>query len=311
MLTPATASPAASQKLSCAAYEEWLNRAIPYQWTYGEGPMTDATRFQFNDPSVPKAYDELLVPRLFEPWAKLLLDEAGLQPGERVLDIATGPGTVARLAAMRLGAQGRIVATDIAQPMLDIARSKIQSPTSAPIEYLQSPAAPLAAATGEFDAVLCQQGLQFFPDRAAALREMRRVLNPSGRAAIAVWAELERNQIYAAFHAALRATAPSKLAELITAPFSWPSGAALKAAAEDAGFRQVRLMTRSLPMVLEGGLEQAVRAFAGTPTSPGVAALAQDVQDAFFARLRREMGQLLKHGKVIGEMTSNMIVGNC
>jgi ubiquinone/menaquinone biosynthesis C-methylase UbiE len=240
-----------------------------------------------------------------------LLDEAGLQPGECVLDIATGPGTVARLAAMRLGAQGRIVATDIAQPMLDIARGKIQSPTSAPIEYLQSPAAPLAAVTGEFDAVLCQQGLQFFPDRAAALREMRRVLKPSGRVAIAVWAELERNQIYAAFHAALHATALSELAELITAPFSWPSGAALKAAAEDAGFRQVRLMTRSLPMVLEGGLEQAVRAFAGTPTSPGVAVLPQDVQDAFFAHLRREMSELLKDGKVIGEMTSNMIVGNC
>lgn len=273
--------------------------------------MTNATRFQFNDPSVPKAYDELLVPRLFEPWARLLLDEVGLQPGEHVLDIATGPGTVARLAAMRVGAQGRVVATDIAQPMLDIARGKSQPPTSAPIEYLLSPATPLAAATGAFDAVLCQQGLQFFPDRAAALREMRRVLKPSGRAAIAVWAELERNQIYAAFHAALHATAPSELAELITAPFSWPSGAALKAAAEDAGFRQVRLVTRSLPMVLEGGLEQAVRAFAGTPTSPGVAALPQDVQDAFFARLRREMGQLLKDGKVIGQMTSNMIVGHC
>src|SRR5256885_15971744 len=97
-------------------------------------------------------------------------------------------------------------------------------------------------------------------------------------------------------HAALHATAPAELAELITAPFSWPSGAALKAAAEDAGFRQVRLVTRALPMVLEGGLEQAVRAFAGTPTSPGVAALAQDVQDAFFTYLRWEMGQLLKDG---------------
>ena len=162
-----------------------------------------------------------------------------------------------------------------------------------------------------FDVIFCQQGLQFFPDRAAALREMRRVLKPSGRAVIAVWAELERNQIYAAFHAALHATAPSELAELITAPFSWPSGAALRAAAEDAGFRQVRLITRSLPMVLEGGLEQAVRAFAGTPTSPGVASLPQEVQTAFFTRLRQEMSQLLKDGKVIGEMTSNIIVGNC
>jgi ubiquinone/menaquinone biosynthesis C-methylase UbiE len=273
--------------------------------------MTDATRFQFNDPSVPKAYDELLVPRLFEPWAKLLLDEAALRPGESVLDIATGPGTVARLAAARLGARGHVVATDISEPMLEIAQRKSQPSTSAPIAYVKSPAAPLAAGTGEFDAVLCQQGLQFFPDRAAALAEMRRALKPGGRAAIAVWAELERNEIYAAFHAALRATAPSELAELITAPFSWPSGAALKTAAEDAGFRQIRLVTCSLPMVLEGGVEQAVRAFAGTPTSPGVAALAQPVQDAFFARLREEMSRLLRDGKVIGEMTSNIIVGFC
>src|SRR5205807_361427 len=102
--------------------------------------MTDATRFQFNDPSVPKAYDELLVPRLFEPWAKLLLDEAELQPGECVLDIATGPGTVARLAATLLGAEGLTLATDIAQPVLDIARRKVPPQTSAPIEYLHYPA---------------------------------------------------------------------------------------------------------------------------------------------------------------------------
>jgi len=270
--------------------------------------MTDATRFQFDNPSVPKAYDEFLVPRLFEPWAKLLLDEAELRPGASVLDIATGPGTVARLAAVCIGAKGRVVAIDIAQPMLDIAKAKSQPSAAAPIDYLHSPAAPLAAPTGAFDAVLCQQGLQFFPDRPSALREMRRVLKPSGRAAIAVWAELERNQIYAAFHAALQATAPSDLTELITAPFSWPSGAALKSAAEDAGFRNVRLSTRSLPMVFEGGVEQAAQSFAATPVAPGVAELPQDVQHAFFARVRHEMARLLTDGKVIGDMTSNIIV---
>jgi len=274
--------------------------------------MTDATRFQFHNPSVPKAYDEFLVPRLFEPWAKLLLDEADLRPGESVLDVATGPGTVARLAAVRVGAKGRVVATDIAQPMLDIAKAKSQpSAAAAAIDYLYSPAAPLAVPTGTFDAVLCQQGLQFFPDRPSALREMRRVLRPSGRTAIAVWGELERNQIYAAFHAALQATVRSDLAELITAPFSWPSGTALKSAAEDAGFRNVRLSTRSLSMVLEGGLEQAIQSFAATPVAPGVGELPQDVQQAFFAHLRQEMTRLLRDGKVIGEMTSNMIIAHC
>jgi ubiquinone/menaquinone biosynthesis C-methylase UbiE len=189
--------------------------------------MTDATKYQFTTPSVPKAYEEFLVPRLFEPWARLLLDEVNLQPGEAVLDVATGPGTVARLAAARLGSKGRVVATDIALPMLDIARAKPVAAGAARIEYVESPAAPLEAPSGTFDAVLCQQGLQFFPDRPAALREMHRVLKANGRVAIAVWAQIERNQIFAAYHAALRATVNAELADLMMAPFSWPSGAAL------------------------------------------------------------------------------------
>ncbi len=273
--------------------------------------MTDATKFQFTNPSVPKAYDEFFVPRLFEPWAKLLLDEVNLQPGEAVLDVATGPGTVARLAAVRLGSEGRVVATDIALPMLDIARAKPEVAGAARIEYMESPAAPLAAPSGTFDVVLCQQGLQFFPDRPDALREMHRVLKPNGRAAIAVWTQIERNQIFAAYHAALHATVPAELASLMMAPFSWPSGAALKEAAEEAGFREIRLLTPTLPMVLEGGLDQAIRSFSATPVSPGVAALPQHVQEAFFAQVRREMAPLESDGKVIGEMTSNIIIANC
>src|SRR5436309_15261367 len=101
------------------------------------------------------------------------------------------------------------------------------SPAPAPIDYLYSPSAPLPAPTGTFDAVLCQQGLQFFPDRLSALREMRRVLRPSGRTAIAVWGELERNEIYAAFHSALLAKLWSDLAEIIISPVRWTSFTAL------------------------------------------------------------------------------------
>jgi ubiquinone/menaquinone biosynthesis C-methylase UbiE len=270
--------------------------------------MTDASKFQFTVPSVPQAYEAFLVPRLFEPWARLLLDEAQLMPAQVVIDIATGPGTVARCAARLLGPSGRIVATDIARPMLDIARAKPASATMAPIEYVESPAAPLSAPTGAFDVALCQQGLQFFPDRLSALREMKRVLKPGGRLVVAVWAAIERNPVFAAFFTALRATTTAELSELMLAPFSWHSTAELKMAAEEAGFHDVRVLTRSLAMVFEQGVEQTVRAFSATPVSPGVAALSQHVQDTFFARLRSELAPLVVDGKVVGEMVSNLIL---
>jgi len=125
-----------------------------------------------------------------------------------------------------------------------------------------------------------------------------------------VWAELARNPIFAAYHAALRATVPSELADMATVPCSWPSGTLLQAAAEEAGFSEVHLKTPTLLMVFEGGLEQAIQSFAATPISSSVAALPQDVQEAFVARVRHEMIPLLKDGKVVGETNSNIIVAH-
>jgi hypothetical protein len=83
----------------------------------------------------------------------------------------------------------------------------------------------------------------------------------------------------------------------------------------DQGGRGSRLSQRSIDhafaAMLEGGLEQAVRAFTATPASPGVTALARAAQDAFFPRVRREMNPPLKEGKVIGKMPSTIIVGTC
>jgi ubiquinone/menaquinone biosynthesis C-methylase UbiE len=272
--------------------------------------MSDPTRFQFTNPSVPKAYDEYLVPRLFDPWARLVVEEANLRAGEAVLDVATGPGTVARLAATRVAHSGRVVGIDIAPAMLALARAKPAPANTAPIDYIESPASPLPAPDQTFDVVFCQQGLQFFPDRLAALREMRRVLKPGGRAAIAVWGTLDRNKIYAVFHASLRAVGANELAEIITAPFSWPDSSVLESAARQAGFSKTRTLTRSMDLVFEGGLDQAVAAFAGTPVAPAVAAMPQDRQSAFFAALRRGLEPLLVNGAVRGEMTSNILVAH-
>jgi len=112
--------------------------------------------------------------QLFEPWAAHLITRAGLKPGCSVLDVASGLGPVARLAAEAAGPGGRVVASDISGAMLAVASARPHGSGWAAIEYLQCPASAIAAEDDSFDVVLCQHGLQFFPDRAAAAAEMQR-----------------------------------------------------------------------------------------------------------------------------------------
>jgi SAM-dependent methyltransferase len=120
------------------------------------------------------------------PWAPLLLDIACVGAGERVLDIACGTGVVARAAAERVGAAGRVVGIDLNPGMIAVARS-LPEPLGASIEWVEGSALDLRLQDATMDVALCQQGLQFFPDKALAMREMRRVLVHGGRLALSVW----------------------------------------------------------------------------------------------------------------------------
>ncbi len=142
----------------------------------------------FTSESVPDEYERYLVPAVFEPWAEILLDVVGIAPGSRVLDIASGTGVVARAAARRAGGEGHVVASDVSGPMLARAASVGPPNDAAPLEYVNASADALPFEDSSFDFVVCQQGLQFFPARAAAVGEMRRVLRPGGVAGVAVWA---------------------------------------------------------------------------------------------------------------------------
>jgi ubiquinone/menaquinone biosynthesis C-methylase UbiE len=270
--------------------------------------MSDNSAFQFTDDAVPRAYDEVLVPRLFEPWALLLLDNANLPPNAVVLDVATGPGTVARLAAKRIGPGGRVVAADISRPMLEVAKSKPSLPNAAPITYIESPAAPLAIESAVFDAAVCQQGLQFFPDRLAALGEMRRALKPTGVLAIAVWCRVEDNAIYAALHAALRDSVPGDLADRLLAPFSWPDPQAIKDTIAATGFRDIRVRRAALPLTFENGIAQTTRSLSATPLAPALAALPAATRAELNAAISAHLAPLLSEGKVSAQMTSNIAV---
>lgn len=122
--------------------------------------MMDPSRSgSFVQVSVADGYDRFLLSQLFEPWAAHLIVRADLKPGCCVLDVASGLGPVARLAAQVAGPGGRVVASDISAAMLAVASVRPEGPGWAAIEYLQCPASAIAAEDDGFDAVLCQHGL--------------------------------------------------------------------------------------------------------------------------------------------------------
>ena len=143
----------------------------------------------FKAESVPDAYERYIAPALFEPWAELLLDALAVSEGAQLLDVASGTGVVARAAARRVGPGGRVVASDFSPAMLARSAAAVPPPGGAPLEFVEASAEALPFADASFDVVLCQQGLQFFPQRQAAVDEMRRVLRPGGAVGIAVWAD--------------------------------------------------------------------------------------------------------------------------
>jgi ubiquinone/menaquinone biosynthesis C-methylase UbiE len=142
--------------------------------------------------SIPEIYERFLVPLIFEPYA---LDLAGriaaAQPAD-VLETAAGTGVLTRAMAARLPGNARIVATDLNPPMLE--QAKARQPGVRPIEWQQADALKLPFADQSFDAVACQFGAMFFPDKVQGYKEARRVLKPGGRFCFNVWDNIATNE---------------------------------------------------------------------------------------------------------------------
>jgi len=155
--------------------------------------------------SIPELYESLMVPLIFEPYADDLVGRLAARPLARVLEVAAGTGVVTRRMADALPQGVAIVATDLNQAMLDHAAAV---GTARPVQWRQADAMRLPFEDASFDAVVCQFGAMFFPDKAQAFSEARRVLAPGGVFIFSVWDRIEDNEIADSVTAALQSVFP-------------------------------------------------------------------------------------------------------
>jgi SAM-dependent methyltransferase len=274
------------------------------------GAGTWSSAFAGGTPTGMQAYQDTLVDAVFTPWGEYLLDALGVTAGERFLDLATGPGTVARLASSRLGPTGRVLATDLSDSMLAIAKAKGGVSQGAPIEYRHSPAVPLDAPTNAFDVVCCQHGFQFFPDRNAALGEMRRALREGGRLGLAVWAGIEFCPPFAVLRDAIGEVMGTEEAERYTnGPWGLHAPSKLAEMVTDAGFEDVSVEEVQRPVVFEGGADQLERSLPASGVAAEISGLSEEARAALSSAIYEHSKPLTDpSGAVASYLTSQVVL---
>jgi SAM-dependent methyltransferase len=180
--------------------------------------------------SAAEIYQEFFVPALFQPWTGPVVDAAGVQTGQQVLDVACGTGVLARTAADRVGPTGTVVGLDVNAGMLAVAEREAPH-----LEWQAGPAEELPFDNDSFDAVVSQFGLMFFADKCAALKEMARVLRPGRRLAVAVWDSLDHTPGYAVMVELLKRLFGQEAANGLRAPYSLGDVPTLQALLDQAG----------------------------------------------------------------------------
>jgi len=261
----------------------------------------------FTQATIPAGYSRYLLRQLFEPWAKDMIERASPRPGDAVLDLASGLGPVARLAAAAAGSSGRVVASDISPAMLAVAASRPAPPDWAPIEYLECPASAIDAASDSFDVVYCSHGLEFFAERELALSEMYRVVKPGGIVLMSVWAAEQPVGLFRQLGQTMREVGLSQpYSGAYDADSYRMSGSELQGMVQAAGFGDVKVEM----VELEGrwdNPEDAASTVQGTPFGPLVAAMSAEDQ----LRVRKIM--ISKLGESAGAVTvrsfSNVAIG--
>ena len=213
--------------------------------------------------SIPALYDQYLGPMIFSPYADDLAARLANLTHGRVLETAAGTGVVTRALVTTLPHDVSVVATDLNQPMLDYASSQL---SSGRVIWRRADAQLLPFANAMFDALVCQFGVMFFPDKPRAFAEASRVLNPGGRFLLSVWDRIEANEFADAVVKAVATLFPQYPPMFLArTPHGHHDTAALEAQLQSAGFRTTHVETLTRESKSPSALSVAVGYCQGTP----------------------------------------------
>ncbi|TMH57406.1 MAG: methyltransferase domain-containing protein [Betaproteobacteria bacterium] len=252
--------------------------------------------------SIPKIYEAHLVPLIFQPYADDLARRLASRPLRRVLEIAAGTGVVTRALASALPDRVEIVATDLNPGMLDQA---IAIGTPRRVEWRQADAMQLPFADAEFDAVVCQFGAMFFPDRAKAFAEARRVLRPGGVFLFNVWDRIEENEFAHAVTAALETVFPDDPPRFMArTPHGYHDKALIARDLAQGGFASTAVEAVSRA---ESARVAAVAYCQGTPLRSEIEARDASRLEAATDVAAREIATRFGDGSVEGRMRAHIV----
>lgn len=271
--------------------------------------MNVQSGWQLGSLSVAEACDRYMMATFGNAFGQNLVEEAAPGSGERVLDVACGTAAVARAAASRVGPTGRVVGLDLNPAMLAMAQA-IPQTDGPPIEWQEGSATALPFEDATFDLVCCHQGLQFFPDRPAALSEMRRVLAPAGRVALGLWRRLDHQPFYAALAEALERTLGAQAAAGLRAAFVLGSAQELRTLVTDAGFRDVHIRIHSR-LIRYPSLDEYVLGYlSGSPMAAAVAALDEVARQAMLGQIRTALQEYVDDDGMASPWESHVVTAH-
>ncbi len=255
--------------------------------------MTTATYRDFTGTAA-ENYERYFVPAIGAPVSDGLLRAAALQAGERVLDVGCGTGIVARQAATAVGATGAVTGIDVAPDMLAVAGS-LPAREGASIEWRQGDATSLPFDDASFDVVVCQLSLMFVADRAAAVREMHRVLAAGGRVIVSTPGPIQPT--FERMEQAIIDHISPDLAGFVRVVFSMHEPSTLSSLLREGGFTDVEAGAYTARFELPSPAEFLWQYINVTPMAPFVAEAPQAAQEAMEAQVVETWQPFVRNGR--------------